>query len=96
MRVKPVQQDVLPAYIERIAGDIQLARPLKVVADCGNGIGGACAADILRAIGAEVVPLYDEVDGDFPNHHPDPSEPENLSDLIEAVRLIGCGPGCGL
>jgi phosphomannomutase/phosphoglucomutase len=87
------QQDVLPAYIQRIASDIQLDRPLKVVADCGNGIGGACAADVLRAIGADVVPLYDEVDGDFPNHHPDPSEPENLSDLIEAVRLMDADLG---
>lgn len=82
------EQQVIPAYIERVASDIKLERPLKVVADCGNGIGGACAADLLRAIGAEVVPLFDEVDGDFPNHHPDPSEPENMSDLIEAVRLM--------
>ena len=82
------QQDMLERYRERIAGDIQLKRPLKVIADCGNGIGGVCAADVLRDIGAEVITLFDEVDGSFPNHHPDPSEPKNLTDLIEAVRLM--------
>jgi len=87
------QVEVLEAYRERIAGDISLHRPLKVVADCGNGIGGACAADVLRAIGAEVVSLYDEVDGDFPNHHPDPSEPDNLEDLIDSVRITDADLG---
>ncbi|MEE8495385.1 MAG: phosphomannomutase/phosphoglucomutase [Xanthomonadales bacterium] len=90
------QENVLPQYIERIAQDIQLEKPLKVVIDCGNGIGGVCAADVLRAIGAEVLPLYDEVDGTFPNHHPDPSEPENLIDLIESVRLIDADLGFAL
>ena len=90
------QENVVPAYIERIAQDIQLERPLKVVIDCGNGIGGVCAADVLRAIGAEVLPLFDEVDGTFPNHHPDPSEPENLEDLIEAVRLMDADIGLAL
>jgi len=87
------ERKVLQAYRDRIAGDVKLQRPLKVVADCGNGIGGAIAADVLRAIGAEVIPLFDEVDGDFPNHHPDPSEPENLEDLIEAVRLMEADVG---
>ena len=82
------KQDMLDQYREKISGDIQLQRPLKVVADCGNGIGGVCAADVLRDIGAEVIPLFDEVDGTFPNHHPDPSEPENLVDLIESVKLM--------
>jgi phosphomannomutase/phosphoglucomutase len=82
------QEDMLDRYREKISGDIQLQKPLKVVADCGNGIGGICAADVLRAIGAEVMPLFDEIDGTFPNHHPDPSEPENLQDLIEAVSLM--------
>jgi phosphomannomutase len=82
------KQDILKAYRERIAGDIRLQRPLKVVVDCGNGIGGICAADILRSIGAEVLPMFDEVDGSFPNHHPDPSEPENLKDLISTVDLM--------
>ncbi len=86
-------EDVLIAYRDRIAGDIQLARPLKVVADAGNGVGGVCSTEILRAIGAEVIPLYDDVDGDFPNHHPDPSDPENLRDLIESVRLTGADLG---
>ena len=90
------QQNVVPAYIERISGDIQIERPLKVVIDCGNGIGGICAADVLSAIGAEVIPLFDEVDGTFPNHHPDPSDPENLKDLIDAVRLMDADIGLAL
>jgi phosphomannomutase/phosphoglucomutase len=89
-------ENVVPQYIKRIAEDIQLERPLKVVIDCGNGIGGVCAADVLRAIGAEVLPLFDEVDGTFPNHHPDPSEPENLKDLIESVRAIDADLGFAL
>lgn len=89
-------QDVLPQYRQRIAGDIQLDRPLRVVIDCGNGIGGVCAADVLRDIGAEVLPLFDEVDGTFPNHHPDPSDPANLKDLIEAVRLMDADLGLAL
>ena len=89
-------ENVVTRYIERIAQDIQLERPLKVVIDCGNGIGGVCAADVLRAVGAEVLPLFDEVDGTFPNHHPDPSDPENLKDLIESVRLIDADLGFAL
>jgi phosphomannomutase/phosphoglucomutase len=85
---KVSNEDMLDQYRERISTDIQLQRPLKVVADCGNGIGGVCAADVLRDIGAEVISLFDEVDGTFPNHHPDPSEPENLQDLIESVKLM--------
>jgi len=81
-------KDIITQYREKISGDIQLQRPLKVVADCGNGIGGVCAADVLRDIGAEVIPLFDEVDGTFPNHHPDPSEPENLQYLIDSVDLM--------
>ena len=82
------RKSMLKRYRKRISDDIQLERPLKVVADCGNGIGGVVAADVLRDIGANVFPLFDEVDGSFPNHHPDPSEPKNLKDLIEAVRLM--------
>ena len=78
--------DVLPAYRERIVGDVKLARPLKIVVDCGNGIAGASAPDIFRALGCEVIELFSEVDGNFPNHHPDPSKPENLRDLIEALK----------
>jgi len=90
------RRDVLPDYRKRIAGDIKLERPLRVVIDCGNGIGGVCAADVLRDIGAEALPLFDEVDGTFPNHHPDPSDPENLKELIEAVRLMDADLGLAL
>ena len=77
--------DVTDAYIKRIAGDIKLARPMKIVVDSGNGIAGASAPAIFRALGCEVTELYSEVDGNFPNHHPDPSKPENLKDLIAAL-----------
>ena len=80
------QVDVLPAYSKRIAEDIQLARPMKIVIDCGNGIAGASAPAIFRALGCEVIELFSEVDGNFPNHHPDPSKPENLRDLIAALQ----------
>ncbi|MGY8904582.1 MAG: phosphomannomutase/phosphoglucomutase [Burkholderiales bacterium] len=80
------QADVLPAYQTRIVGDIKLARPMRIVVDSGNGIAGASAPGILRAIGCEVSELFSEVDGTFPNHHPDPSKPENLRDLIAALQ----------
>jgi phosphomannomutase len=80
------QLDVLAAYTDRIASDIRLTRPLKIVVDSGNGIAGASAPAILRAIGCEVTELFSEVDGDFPNHHPDPSKPENLRDVIRALQ----------
>ncbi len=79
------QRDVKDTYTERIVSDIRLARPLKIVVDCGNGVAGASAPAILRAIGCEVTELFSEVDGNFPNHHPDPSKPENLRDLIAAL-----------
>lgn len=78
--------DVWPAYRERIAGDIRLARPMQVVVDCGNGVAGASAPEVLRAIGCEVIELFTEVDGNFPNHHPDPSKPENLRDVVAALQ----------
>ncbi len=78
--------NVMDAYRTRIAGDIRLQRPIKIVVDCGNGVAGASAPDILRAIGCEVTELFSEVDGNFPNHHPDPSKPENLQDLIAALQ----------
>ena len=70
--------DLSDDYIERIAGDVQAQRQLKVVVDCGNGITGDIAPRVLEEIGCEVIPLYCDVDGDFPNHHPDPSDPANL------------------
>jgi phosphomannomutase/phosphoglucomutase len=90
------RRNVVSDYIQRIADDIKVERELKVVIDCGNGIGGVCAAETLRAIGVEVLPLFDEVDGTFPNHHPDPSDPDNLADLIESVRLMDADLGLAL
>ncbi|OYQ43411.1 phosphomannomutase/phosphoglucomutase [Rhodoferax sp. TH121] len=78
--------DVLADYTAHIVGDIRLARPLKIVVDSGNGVAGASAPAILRAIGCEVQELFSTVDGNFPNHHPDPSKPENLRDLIAALQ----------
>jgi len=88
--------DVFPAYLERITGDIRLARPLKIVLDCGNGIGGASAPQVFRALGCEVIELFSEVDGAFPHHHPDPSRPENLQDLIARVKATGADVGLAL
>ena len=80
--------EIVPDYIRRISEDIpvSLGTALKVVVDCGNGVPGIVAPHILRAIGHDVIELFCEVDGDFPNHHPDPSQPENLEDLIAIVR----------
>ena len=85
--------DVLADYTQRIVGDIRLARPMKIVVDSGNGIAGASAPAIFRALGCEVLELFSEVDGHFPNHHPDPSKPENLQDLIEALKTSGAELG---
>jgi phosphomannomutase len=78
--------DIEAEYAQRIVGDCKLARRMKIVVDSGNGIPGATAPQILRALGCDVTALYSEVDGDFPNHHPDPSKPENLADLIRTVK----------
>jgi len=85
--------DIVPEYQARIVGDCKLARPMKIVVDSGNGIPGATAPAILRALGCEVIDLYSKVDGDFPNHHPDPSKPENLADLIKVVHATGAELG---
>ena len=85
--------DVAPDYIERITSDVQTERHLKIVVDCGNGIPGAVAPQVLQGIGCEVIPLYCDVDGTFPNHHPDPSDPHNLEDLILAVKQTGADLG---
>ncbi len=73
-------------YLERITSDISLSRPLKVVVDCGNGVAGELAPRLLRALGCELTELYCDIDGTFPNHHPDPGKPENLKDLIAEVK----------
>ncbi len=83
---RKANMNILAEYSHRITSDCKLARPMKIVVDSGNGIPGASAPGILRALGCEVTELYSEVDGDFPNHHPDPSKPENLADLIAAVK----------
>ena len=83
---KLTQADVVPAYVEKIVGDVKLSRPMKVVMDCGNGVAGAVAPELFKRLGCELVELFCEVDGNFPNHHPDPSKPENLADVIRALR----------
>ena len=85
--------DVLPDYQARIVSDVQLARPLKVVVDSGNGVAGASAPGIFRALGCEVIELHSAVDGNFPNHHPDPSKPENLQDLMAELQRSGADLG---
>lgn len=80
------EQDVRRAYLDRIIGDIAVAAPLKVVLDAGNGIAGELAPILVEELGCEVIPLFCEVDGSFPNHHPDPGKPENLASLIEKVK----------
>ena len=80
------QQDLVSDYIHTIVSDVRPVRGLKLVVDCGNGVAGDVAPQVLRALGCEVIELFCEVDGTFPNHHPDPSQPENLKDLINAVR----------
>ena len=77
--------DVVAQYIARITSDIKLAKPMKVIVDCGNGVAGGVAPQLLRELGCEVSELFCDVDGNFPNHHPDPSKPENLVDLKKAL-----------
>lgn len=80
------QYNIAPEYIARIVADIKLSRPLNITVDCGNGVAGDFAADLYRQLGCTVNELFCEVDGNFPNHHPDPSDPHNLEDLIAALR----------
>jgi phosphomannomutase/phosphoglucomutase len=77
--------DIRAAYLERIIGDVKVSRPIKIAVDCGNGVAGAFAGDLYRGMGCEVIELFCEVDGNFPNHHPDPAHPENLQDLIRCL-----------
>ena len=92
-RGRSAQMDIGAEYAHRITRDCKLARPMKIVVDSGNGIPGASAPAILRALGCDVIDLYSKVDGDFPNHHPDPSKPENLADLIKVVKATGAEVG---
>ncbi len=87
------QASVQADYQARIVSDIKLARPMKIVIDSGNGVAGASAPAIFRALGCEVIELFSEVDGNFPNHHPDPSKPENLQDLIRTLQTSGAELG---
>ncbi|SFN27574.1 phosphomannomutase / phosphoglucomutase [Nitrosospira briensis] len=80
------KQDIAEAYLQRITSDVKLTRPMKIAVDCGNGVAGAFAPDLYRRLGCEVTELFCEVDGTFPHHHPDPSVPENLRDLIDALK----------
>jgi phosphomannomutase/phosphoglucomutase len=86
-------QDIAPAYFERITGDVRLARSMKIAVDCGNGVAGAFAPELYRRLGCEVVELFCDVDGRFPNHHPDPSQPANLEDLKRRLREGDCELG---
>ncbi len=87
--------DVLDRYVADLAGRFDLSRPVKVVLDCGNGVGSLVGVELLETLGAEVIPLYCESDGTFPNHHPDPTVDEYLVDLIETVRREGAELGIG-
>ena len=80
------QVDVLDQYLQTVRDDIAMAKPLRVVVDCGNGAAGIIAPQLIEALGCSVIPLFCEVDGNFPNHHPDPGKPENLVDLIARVK----------
>ncbi len=87
------QAQIIDAYIKRISDDIRPARAMKIVVDCGNGVSGGVAPQLLRNLGCQVTPLFCEIDGNFPNHHPDPSKPENLADLIASVQALGADIG---
>ena len=87
------QLDLVQAYVARVACGVKLARPMKIAIDCGNGVAGAVAPQLFRALGCEVTELFCEVDGTFPNHHPDPAEPKNLRDLIDCVANTDCELG---
>ena len=78
--------DISDAYLDRIVSDIKLARPLKIVVDTGNGVAGGLAPKLFKKLGCELVELFTEIDGNFPNHHPDPAHPENLQDVIKALK----------
>jgi phosphomannomutase/phosphoglucomutase len=85
--------DIVTPYLKYVLNDIKMARPLKIAIDCGNGVAGAIAPQFFKALGCEVISLFCEVDGNFPNHHPDPADPKNLQDLIECVKANQCDVG---
>jgi phosphomannomutase/phosphoglucomutase len=87
------QHDFVPEYVQRIVEDVHLIRPIKIVVDAGNGAAGNVAPELFRQLGCEVFELYCEVDGQFPNHHPDPSQPRNLQDLMVQVRALNADLG---
>ncbi|MFM0737744.1 phosphomannomutase/phosphoglucomutase [Paraburkholderia xenovorans] len=80
------EYDIADAYLDRITSDIKLARPIKIVVDTGNGVAGGLAPKLFKKLGCELVELFTEIDGNFPNHHPDPAHPENLQDVIRALK----------
>jgi phosphomannomutase/phosphoglucomutase len=87
------QMQIQPCYAARLVGDIRMARPMKIAIDCGNGVAGAVAPALFRALGCDVTELFCEVDGTFPGHHPDPADPQNLQDLIYCLRYSDCEVG---
>lgn len=88
-----MEQSLIPDYIQRVRNNVTIQRTLRVVVDCGNGVAGRVAPDLLRTLGCTVTELFTEIDGTFPNHHPDPSKPENLRQLIEQVKSTGADLG---
>lgn len=87
------EEDVRERYLEQITGDVVVKRPLKAVVDCGNGVAGELGPELIRRLGVDTIALFDEIDGNFPNHHPDPGKPENLQDLIAKVKETGADIG---
>lgn len=91
--VQVSEEDLRETYLARIVGDIRVKRPLKAVVDCGNGVAGELGPELIRRLGIDTVPLFDDIDGTFPNHHPDPGKPENLVDLVARVNETGADIG---
>ncbi|UTA80406.1 phosphomannomutase/phosphoglucomutase [Halomonas sp. XH26] len=87
------QHDLRTAYLERIINDIHIERPLSAVVDCGNGVAGELGPQLIERLGVKTTPLFADIDGHFPNHHPDPGKPENLRDLIHSVKETGADIG---
>ncbi|MGO3222312.1 MAG: phosphomannomutase/phosphoglucomutase [Halomonas sp.] len=87
------QQDIRETYLARILGDVKINRPIKAVVDCGNGVAGELGPQLLARLGVDTTALFDEIDGHFPNHHPDPGKPENMQDLMRTVRETGADIG---